>query len=69
MKKFDAESFRPSLKLQVNIKIQLNMARVSRLSFHFLWLLINIILNKYNRSRHPANVKDTELIGNQAKKY
>ena len=69
MKKFDAESFQPSPKLQVNIKIQLNTARVSRLSFHFLWRWINIILNKYNRSRHPANAKDTELIGGQAKKY
>ena len=36
LKKVDAESLGPSLKLQVNIKIQVNAARVSRLSFRFL---------------------------------
>ena len=29
---------RPPLKFQVNIKTQLNTTRVSRLSFHFLWV-------------------------------
>ena len=38
MKKVDAESLGPPPKFQVNIEIQLNTARVSRLSFHFLWL-------------------------------
>ena len=32
----DAEPLRPPPKFQVNIKIQLNTARVSRLSFRFL---------------------------------
>ena len=34
--KSDAESLGPPPKLQVNIKIQLKAARVSRLSFRFL---------------------------------
>ena len=33
----DAEPLRSPLKFQVNIKIQLNTASVSRLSFRFLW--------------------------------
>ena len=33
--KVDAESLRPPLQFQVNIKIQLNVACVSRLSFRF----------------------------------
>ena len=33
----DAESLRLHPKFQVNIKIQLNTARISRLSFRFLW--------------------------------
>ena len=36
LKKVDAESLRPPPKFQVNIKIQLNTAHVSRLSFRFL---------------------------------
>ena len=35
-KKVDAESLRPHRKFQVNIKIQLHAARVSRLFFRFL---------------------------------
>ena len=38
LKKVDAESLGPPPKFQVNIEIQLNTARVSRLSFRFLWL-------------------------------
>ena len=34
LKKVDAESLGPPPKFQVNIEIQLNTARVSRLSFH-----------------------------------
>ena len=36
LKKVDAESLRPPPIFQVNIKIQLYAARVSRLSFRFL---------------------------------
>ena len=35
----------------------------------FLWALEQNILNKYNCSGHPANVKDTEQIGGQTKYY
>ena len=38
LKKVDAEPLGPPPKFQVNIEIQLNTARVSRLSFRFLWL-------------------------------
>ena len=36
-----AELLGPPQKFQVNIKIQLNTVRVSRLSFRFLWLWCN----------------------------
>ena len=36
LKKVDAESLELRPKFQVNIEIQLNTARVSRLYFHFL---------------------------------
>ena len=42
LKKVDAESLGPPPKFQVNIEIQLNMAHVSRLSFHFLWLWLYV---------------------------
>ena len=35
----------------------------------FLWTLEQNILNKYNCSGHPANVKDTEWIGGPTKNY
>ena len=35
----------------------------------FLWALEQNILNKYNCSGHPANVKDTEESGGQIKNY
>ena len=35
----------------------------------FLWALEQNIVNKYNCSGHPANVKDTEWIGGQTKNY
>ena len=39
------------------------------LKLMFLWALEQNILNKYNCSRHPANVKVTEWIGGQTKNY
>ena len=35
----------------------------------FLWAIEQSILNKYNCSGHPANVKDTEEISGQTKNY
>ena len=43
-RKVNAESLRPPLKFQVNIKIQLRAARVSRLYFRFSWLCFNPFL-------------------------
>ena len=40
-----AESLRPLPKFQVNMEIQLNMARVSRLYFCFLWLCLELALS------------------------
>ena len=40
--KVDAESLQPPPKFQVNIKIQLNTSRASRLSFRFLLLCHNL---------------------------
>ena len=34
-----------------------------------MWALEQNILNKYNCSGHPANVKDTEESGGQIKNY
>ena len=44
LKKVDAESLGPTPKFQVNIEIQLNRARVSRLSFHSYDYKLSIIL-------------------------
>ena len=38
LKEVDAESLRPPPNFQVTIKIQLDAACISRLSFRFLWL-------------------------------
>ena len=42
-----AELLWPPPKFQVNINIQLNTARVSRLSFCFLWLWLNTVYRSY----------------------
>ena len=39
------------------------------LKLMFLWALEQNILNKYNCSGHPSNVKDTEQVGDQTKNY
>ena len=46
LKKVDAESLGPLPKFQVNIKIQLNAGRVSRLSSRFLYLCHNLKVTK-----------------------
>ena len=46
-----------------------NIWKNQLLKLILLWALEANILNKYNCSGHPANVKDTEWIGGQTKNY
>ena len=54
----EAESLGSTPKFQVKIEIQLNTARISRLSFHFLWLC----RNRFSKS-FWENQKETKYFG------
>ena len=46
-----------------------NIWKQQVLNLIFLWELEQNIINKYNCSGHPANVKDTEQNGGETENY
>ena len=62
LKKVDAESLGPPPKFQVNIEIQLNTARVSRLSFRFLYYGLTVINEIFNFPPHLNHFVKKKIV-------